>query len=246
MGALLKTWGRLMAYEFNPPPGWPKPEPGWQPPPGWRPPAGWPPAPPDWQYWVEVPETKVGHVSAPIPGPPTATVPQKPAPERRGPGWGVIVGTLTGVVGVVLGLFAWLNPDPGNQPSSDQQRAAYLAEVDSMCAGAFLELAGQNAGTTDPEEYARSAEVAADTFGGVLERWAALDLPKESDDRLVRPILDSLEQMVASMRGVANWVRRDDPKEAGDEFQRLREHTTAYRKAARDYGLRTCLNIEFQ
>lgn len=45
-----------MAYRFNPPPNWPRPQHGWTPPPGWRPDPGWPPPPPGWQLWIEIPD----------------------------------------------------------------------------------------------------------------------------------------------------------------------------------------------
>lgn len=44
-----------MAYQFNPPPGWPTPPQGWSPPEGWEPDASWPTPPQDWQFWVEEP-----------------------------------------------------------------------------------------------------------------------------------------------------------------------------------------------
>jgi len=45
-----------MRYVYNPPPGWPVPEEGWQPPPGWKPDPSWPAAPADWAFWVPAPE----------------------------------------------------------------------------------------------------------------------------------------------------------------------------------------------
>ena len=38
--------------QFNAPPGWPEPPPGWTPPPGWQPNPSWPSAPPGWQFWL--------------------------------------------------------------------------------------------------------------------------------------------------------------------------------------------------
>ncbi len=38
--------------EFNPPPGWPKPPPGWNPPKGWTPDPKWLTPPVGWQLWV--------------------------------------------------------------------------------------------------------------------------------------------------------------------------------------------------
>ncbi len=44
----------MAEFEFNPPPGWPKPPPGWVPPPDWTPDPSWPPAPSDWDWWAPV------------------------------------------------------------------------------------------------------------------------------------------------------------------------------------------------
>jgi hypothetical protein len=38
--------------QFNAPPNWPPPPPGWSPEPGWQPDQAWPPPPPGWQLWV--------------------------------------------------------------------------------------------------------------------------------------------------------------------------------------------------
>jgi hypothetical protein len=53
-----RQWGRatgerLMARDFNPPPGWPIPPEGWRPPPDWYADPDWPPAPEGWIFWVE-------------------------------------------------------------------------------------------------------------------------------------------------------------------------------------------------
>lgn len=45
-----------MPYVYNPPPGWPVPDEGWQPPPGWKPDPSWPAAPADWAFWVPAAE----------------------------------------------------------------------------------------------------------------------------------------------------------------------------------------------
>lgn len=67
-----------MAYQFNPPPGWPTPPQGWSPPEGWEPDASWPTPPQDWQFWVE--ESAAG--SGPTPAAPAAPeTSQSPQPE---------------------------------------------------------------------------------------------------------------------------------------------------------------------
>jgi hypothetical protein len=44
-----------VAVAFRVPPGWPDPPPGWVPPRGWAPPEHWPPAPPGWEFYLELP-----------------------------------------------------------------------------------------------------------------------------------------------------------------------------------------------
>lgn len=44
-----------MSLQFNPPPNWPAPPPGWTPPEGWQPDPSWGPPPPGWNLWVEQP-----------------------------------------------------------------------------------------------------------------------------------------------------------------------------------------------
>jgi hypothetical protein len=42
-----------MGLRLNPPPGWPKPEPGWKPPLDWQPDPSWPKPPPGWKLWLQ-------------------------------------------------------------------------------------------------------------------------------------------------------------------------------------------------
>jgi hypothetical protein len=43
-----------MALHYNPPPGWQVPRGEWRPPLNWEPDPAWPPAPPDWNFWLDV------------------------------------------------------------------------------------------------------------------------------------------------------------------------------------------------
>jgi hypothetical protein len=45
--------------QFNAPPGWPPPPPGWRPYFGWQPDPSWPPAPDGWPFWVVPPKKPV-------------------------------------------------------------------------------------------------------------------------------------------------------------------------------------------
>lgn len=69
-----------MAYQFNPPPGWPTPPQGWSPPEGWEPDASWPTPPQDWQFWVE--ESAAGSAATPAAGP-QQSQPQQPDPTQQ-------------------------------------------------------------------------------------------------------------------------------------------------------------------
>lgn len=57
---------RPTPYAFNPPPGWPTPEPDWVPAPGWEPEKSWPEPPDKWLLWQRV-------------------VPRPPRPQRASP-----------------------------------------------------------------------------------------------------------------------------------------------------------------
>ena len=72
-----------MAFQFNPPPGWPTPPAGWSPPEGWSPEASWPTPPDGWQFWVEEAEAPAAPVSfeTPAAAAPFATAPSLPTPE---------------------------------------------------------------------------------------------------------------------------------------------------------------------
>ncbi len=74
-----------MAYQFNPPPGWPTPPPGWSPPEGWAPESNWPAPPEGWQFWVE--ENEPPAAAAPFDAQPPSTqqFPAQPFPGAQAP-----------------------------------------------------------------------------------------------------------------------------------------------------------------
>ncbi|MEW1951982.1 HNH endonuclease family protein [Terrabacter sp. NPDC080008] len=120
-----------MAAAFNPPPGWPAPDPGWVPPKGWRPDPSWPPAPPGWQFWTNLPDQTTGAAGFPaVPGgsmsglaygsaaPVVADTPTRgSAGSRTAPWWGwggfagcALLGLTSGLGGVIgfAGVFAFV------------------------------------------------------------------------------------------------------------------------------------------
>lgn len=95
-----------MAFQFNPPPGWPKPPEGWQPPPGWQPDPSWPPAPPGWQFWIDdnAPTPPPGQTQ---PWAPPSKAEQPPSGKvlqwfRTRPTWAKVV-----IIILALGLLPW-------------------------------------------------------------------------------------------------------------------------------------------
>ena len=89
-----------MPYVYNPPPGWPVPEEGWQPPTGWKPDPSWPPAPADWAFWIPAPDppsppaddpdasaqaavAEVPHAATPPPAPTSSDAPDVEVLQRR-------------------------------------------------------------------------------------------------------------------------------------------------------------------
>ena len=71
------------AFIFNPPPGWPTPEPGWEPPPGWTPDPTWPPPPNGWLFWRPAP---LATTQQPAPAPaPESVAPPTPSEAAISP-----------------------------------------------------------------------------------------------------------------------------------------------------------------
>lgn len=228
-------------YAFNPPPGWPIPK-GWVPPKDWRPPPDWPNPPFGWSFWTWVDEPDAPGPELPPPDwNPPETVRPEPTKASRGR-LGSVIGGVVAVVGVLVGLLAWLNPDPGSQLSTAEERRPYIAQVDAMC----VDVGKVNRQMTEPkntEQYAQVTETLAAAYQKLLGEWSALSLPRETDTAELRPTLDALEAMVFSMREVAEWMRLGDVQQAGDEFERLREHATEFRRLSRGYGFAQCPQI---
>lgn len=73
--------------QFNAPPGWPPPPPGWVPSGDFQPDPSWPAAPPEWQWWVPARDSAAGFQGSPdvtavmpMPGGPAPSAPAA-APE---------------------------------------------------------------------------------------------------------------------------------------------------------------------
>ncbi|RDV10478.1 hypothetical protein DXK94_08065 [Arthrobacter sp. RT-1] len=217
-----------MPGKFNPPPGWPLPPTGWTPPVGWKPDPSWPEAPPDWSFWRDDPEAEG---------------------KQRWNSMGLrrklaaLLGTLLTIAALVLSYFAWVNPDPANQPSSMNERKTYLNKIESICSEAGATLDKVSMQDTTPVQYSERMEAVASTYATVLESWAALTPPTQADHKLILPTMDSLESMILSMREVANWMRLGHLQFASDEYERLREHGQEFRRTGREYGLDNCLRL---
>jgi len=99
-----------MAYQFNPPPGWPAPPSGWTPPAGWTPDPSWPTPPNGWSFWIEeaspAAATAANHPSEP----PKPTASSRKAREH--------------------GLFG--GPKKADLASEVEELRAALAQVDGL------------------------------------------------------------------------------------------------------------------
>lgn len=213
-----------MGWTLNPPPGWPSPPPGWKPPPGWQPDPSWPPPPAGWQLWI--PEE----------------APTAPRSKKTGAMWGVIGGVVA-IAALIVSWFAWINPNPGQQPSSLEERQSYIQSVDALCQQA-LEATATVAGVdATSAQYIDATTFVADTYEQLWSDWAAMPLPNENDGALIRPMLDSLETMINSTRELGEWVSLGAAAEADEEFDRIREHSDDLRRAARAYGFQVCHSL---
>lgn len=72
--------------QFNAPPGWPPPPPGWVPWADFQPDPSWPVAPPDWQWWVPASPPPAAPGPPPYVGPDYTTGPINPASPPAAPG----------------------------------------------------------------------------------------------------------------------------------------------------------------
>ena len=238
-----------MGYLFNAPPGWPTPPSDWRPPKNWTKPSEWPDPPPGWNFWLETDEITVDGV----PPPPDANerstgrfgAEEPLKPRGRGAGFWAIIGGLAGVGALVVGWFAWMNPDPVNRPSSPEERAAYVSSVDQLCLDATATLTSIPADADDLSTYAQTIDTHAQVLDEMLISWAEFELPVRADETLVRPALDSLESMVRSLAEVASWARSGEREMAGEEWERLSAHSEQFRRHARAYGISECGGLAY-
>ncbi|MGN8551323.1 UNVERIFIED_CONTAM: hypothetical protein OHV15_01905 [Microbacterium sp. SLM126] len=156
--------------------------------------------------------------------------------------WGA-VGGLVAIAGLIVGWLAWVNPNPGQQPSSMEDRQPYIHTVDALCRQAMEANVGLPQTGLTNEEYAEASAHVADTYAQLLVEWAAVPLPHENDATLIRPMLDSLEAMVDSSREVSEWVSINEIDKAADEYERIREYADALRSTARAYGFEICHDL---
>ena len=136
-----------MAAQFNTPPGWPVPPPGWSPPPGWQPDPSWPDAPPGWQFWGR-------HRS----------------PRRRGVR--VLIGLVVAVVAIAGMAFAGRRMAP---TQTDANLHQLVATFGPACAGHAIGDARAFTGQTPLRVILLSDQgtASADTERSLPEVWAA-------------------------------------------------------------------------
>jgi len=124
-----------MAFQFNPPPGWPAPPPGFVPPPGWRGDPSWPPPPAGWVYWI--PE-----------GAPLARPPLTPTTKR----FGIALIVAAAVLAIVSVIFIVRNIAPAvSQSLLGSTTVTPVVEVKHLSAGRYVvfERTGSSTGAGD-------------------------------------------------------------------------------------------------
>ena len=137
-----------MAAQFNTPPGWPVPPPGWSPPPGWQPDPAWPSAPPGWQFWGR---------------------PGRPPGRRR---FRVLIGLVIAVVAIAGMAVAGRRMAPTHTNANLQQLVATFGPA---CAGHAIGAAGAFTGQTPLRVILLSDQgtSSADTEPSLPVVWAA-------------------------------------------------------------------------
>ncbi|WP_154402271.1 hypothetical protein [Ornithinimicrobium cavernae] len=149
-----------------------------------------------------------------------------------------MIGALFAVAGLVISLLAWLYPSRSDEPSTPQERAAYLAAADALCLEALGEL--QAVDTGDPEAaYTQQAAILQET----LVAWSALEPPRQPDAELILPALSSLESMFLSINEFTALLTLGDMDQASAEFERYREHAAEFRRHSRSYGFTVCHSL---
>lgn len=238
-----------MAYKFNPPDVWPKPPPGWNPSPDWRPDPSWPAPPEGWNLWIWVEDGQDTHGGVQIPSPPAEALRISPgqSPERRdkkrAKRVSAIIGTLLTVAALVISFFAWVYPDPANKVSSFEERQPYIAQVESLCdKAAEASHAMTERGLNAEQTISRLRAVHLD-FTNLLLDWSRLAPPREADVDLIRPMLDSLEAMILSIRRSEELMHDGNATPVFEEFERLREHSREFRQLTRAYGMVRCSDL---
>lgn len=228
-------------YVFTPPPGWPETPRGWTPPKGWQPPPDWPDPPYGWSFWTWVDEPDAPGSASPLLDASRAPARSQFTKASRGR-LGAAVGGVVAVAGLLVGLLAWLNPDPGSQLSTPEERRQYIAQVDALCVQTD-NLGRQIPEPEDTEQYAQAVEKEAAAFQTLLSKWSALSFPRDTDKAELLPTLDALEAMVFSMNDIAESMRLGLLEQANQEYNRMMEHRLEFRRLARKYGFNQCPNL---
>lgn len=179
------------------------------------------------------------------------------APETKahktGTFWAV-AGVLVGLAALVIGWFAWLNPDPVGQPSPPEDRLSYIEQVDASCAEyleffATLALDGEVSSSEDLVRIIDDMRSSAQALDHLWQSWQAIAPPRDADYSILRPALDALESMRMSTDSVTDYLQRGlsggaiDQAVLASELEQLTTHSTDFRRLTREYGFSICPQV---
>ncbi|MUN06914.1 hypothetical protein [Agromyces luteolus] len=177
------------------------------------------------------------------------TTPQATA-HKTGRFW-TVAGVLVGLAALVIGWFAWLNPDPVGQPSTREDRLSYIEQVDASCAEyleffATLALDGEVSSSEDLVRIIDDMRSSAQALDHLWRTWQSIAPPRDADYSILRPTLDALESMRMSTDSVTDYLQRGlsggaiDQAVLASELEQMTQHATDFRRLAREYGFAIC------
>jgi hypothetical protein len=173
------------------------------------------------------------------PPPPGPHIPPK---KSSGAMWAVIGGIAT-LVSLLLAFLAWQYPRPaGLQPTSKEERAPYINQVDAICRQIQPGLVALGPPPTDPGAgivwFAEQARLHRE----LLILWSQAPYP-EQDEALIRQILDPLEQLITRVTYASQALSGGDLQLANDHIGRANDLQDEFQKNARAYGFRSCQDL---
>lgn len=151
-----------------------------------------------------------------------------------------MAGVLLALAALVVALGAWLYPNILNRPSTVEERAPYIAKIDSMCQNTAQQINGLGvAPVTDTQAYGQYTLAAAEILDSLVQNWSNHP-PPERDIPVLRPVLDKLEERAFAARVAGQALSIGDAEAGNLGIGEFRKATNEYRQGSRAYGFLVC------